>query len=339
MEPHVAERGGSACQALPGKLPHREVFQPLVDIGALSTTVSESMVNSMSALVTMRSALVVGILTCASFPGTANAQAALQSEKFSFKVVDAFERGAAVSGELRIPDSKTGRLPAVLILHSSPGFDGRGAFYAEALNQAGIATVEIDYIQGKGMPATPRHNLPHAYQTLQYLAAHPRIDPMRIGVMGFSWGGILAVLTSSEALSRQYAGGKLRFAAHLGLYPSGWRHCTVLAGTFKVFKPTVYHRVTGRPVHILAGDKDGYDDPDSCEKFLADLPGEVRPHFSLTVYPGATFGWDSRFSSASYDAGARKGKGGIVTVTANPHIANQSREFAVTFFRKHLAAD
>ena len=260
-------------------------------------------------------------------------------EKFSFKLANAFERGAAVSGDLRIPASKQARLPAVVILHSTPGFDGRGAFYAEALNQAGIATVEIDYLQGRGMPASPLHNLPHAYETLQFLARHPRIDPMRIGIMGFSWGGILAVLTSSDELTRQSTGGKLRFAAHLGIYPICWRHRTVLAGTYKAVKPTVYHRVTGRPVHILAGDKDGFDDPDSCEKFLAELPARAKTHFALTVYPGATFGWDSRFSSASYDAGARKGKGGILTVTADPEIANRSREFAVAFFRTNLAAD
>lgn len=61
----------------------------------------------------------------------------------------------------------------------------------------------------------------HVYLTLQYLAAHPRIDPLRIGIMRFSWGGILTVLTSSEELSRQYAGGKLRFAAHLGICKEG----------------------------------------------------------------------------------------------------------------------
>ena len=120
------------------------------------------MQNLVSALMTTRRGLVVGILTSALFIGTANAQGMVLIEKMSFKVVDAFEPGAAVSGELRIPDSKHGRLPAVLILHSSSGFDGRGAFCAEALNQAGIATVEIDYLQGKGMPATPRHNMPHA---------------------------------------------------------------------------------------------------------------------------------------------------------------------------------
>src|SRR5262245_37956866 len=94
-------------------------------------------------------------------------------DKVSFKVSQPAERGAMVSGELRLPAAASERLPAVVILHSTPGFDGRGAFYAEALNRAGIATVEIDYMQGRGMPASPRGNLPHVYETLQYLAAHP----------------------------------------------------------------------------------------------------------------------------------------------------------------------
>ena len=283
-----------------------------------------------------RAILTVGALLGALAQATAHAQAAMAIEKISFNVANAFEAGATVSGELRIPASKRDLLPAVLILHSSPGFDGRGAFYAEALNQAGMATVEIDYMQGRGMPATPRHNLPHAYQTLQHLARHPRIDPMRIGIMGFAWGGIIAVLTSSEELTRQHTAGEHRFAAHLGLYPICWRHRTVLAGTSKEFKPSVYQRVTGSPVHILAGDKDAFDDPDSCQKFLAELPSRVRPHFSLTVYQGATFAWDSRFSSASYDIGANKGKGGISTVVADPEIAQRSREFAVSFFKSNL---
>lgn len=288
--------------------------------------------GKLSARMTMRIGIVVGMLAYPWLLGTANAQGNVSIEKISFRVTGAFEPGAEVSGDLRIPDSKPDRLPAVLILHSSPGFDGRGAFYAEALNRAGIATVEIDYMQGKGMPATPRHHLPHVFQSLQFLAVHPRIEPQRIGVMGFSWGGILAVLTSSDELARQYGSGELRFAAHLGIYPICWRHRTVLAGTYKTFKPTTYRRVTGKPVHILAGDKDDFDDPDSCEKFLAELPAQVRSHFSLTVYPGATFAWDSRFSSTTYDVGAKKGKGGFVNVFADAEIANRSRKFAAAYF-------
>jgi dienelactone hydrolase len=296
----------------------------------------------MHALLTKRCGPVAGILSGALLLATANAQVAASIEKIAFDVTDAFEPGAAVSGVLRIPVSERDRLPAVLIVNSSPGFDGRGAFYAEALGEAGMATLEIDMMQGKGMPASPRQNLPHAYESLRYLARHPRIDGTRIGIMGFSWGGIVSVLASSDELARKYAGGKLRFAAHLGIYPICWRHHAVLAGksgAWKDLKPIVYRRVTGSPVHILAGDKDGYDDPESCARFLAALPPQVRSRFSLTVYAGATFGWDSRFSSATYDAAAKRGKGGIVDVIADPEIANRSRGFAVTYFRNNLAAD
>ena len=283
--------------------------------------------------------LALAVLACACAVGAARAQRPASVDKISFSVADAFEPGAAVSGDLRIPESTRERLAAVLILHSSPGFDGRGAFYAEALNAAGIATIEIDYLRGRGLPATPRHNLPHAYETLQRLAAHPRIDPARIGIMGFSWGGHLAVLTSSDELTQQYTRGAPRFAAHLGLYPICWMYRAAPGGAPRYFPPSTFGRLTGRPVHILVGDQDGGDAPDGCQRFLADLPEQARAHVALTVYPGATFGWDSRFGSSGYFIGARQGKGGIVQTVADPELAKRSRDFAVTFFRKSLDAD
>ena len=165
-------------------------------------------------------------------------------------------------------------------------------------------------MHGKGMPATPRHNLPHVYQTLQHLARHPRIDGARIGILGVSYGGTIALLTSSDELTREHTGGKLRFAAHLPIYPVCWRHSRILAGTTTwQFKRTVYQRVTGRPVHILAGDKDDYDDDPTAVR----VPGGVatagspvlRPH----GLPGATFGWDSPFGRLTWDAGAKRARG------------------------------
>jgi dienelactone hydrolase len=245
---------------------------------------------------------VLGLLAAVG----AVAQDKVSVEQVHFKVLDASERGAAVVGELHVPVAKGDRLPAVMIVNSTPGFDGRSASYAEALNRAGIATLEVDFMQGRGMPASPRQHMAHAYETLQYLAADPRIDGARVGIMGFSWGGMIALFTSSAELTHKYTGDRLRFAAHLGVYPICWRHEVAAAGKDKHFGPGVYRQVTGRPVHILAGEKDGYDEPDSCDKFLNALPGESRRHFSLTMYPGATFGWDSRFSSETYAAGASR---------------------------------
>jgi uncharacterized protein len=270
---------------------------------------------------------------------SAGAQGEVAIGKTSFPVANAFERGASVVGELRIPDSKRERLPAVLIVNSTPGFDGRGALYAEALNRAAIATLEIDMFQGRGMPATYRHNMPHVYESLHYLARHPRIDPARVGIMGFSYGGAVALLSSSEELQREYGRGRLRFAAHLGLYPICWRQRKVLDGMLPPMKPGAYRRVTGAPVHILVGSKDDYDGTNGCQAFLAALSPNVRLHFALTVYEGATFAWDSRFGSAVYEASARQGKGGTVTVIADPAIASQSRQFAASYFRKNLGAE
>jgi dienelactone hydrolase len=271
------------------------------------------------------------------FAGGVCAQGA-SVEKLSFDVPGAVEKGAMVSGDLRIPESKQARLPAVLILHTATGFDGRGSFYADALNQAGIATVEIDYLRGKGIPPSAYDNLPHVYETLRHLARHRRIDGERIGVLGFSWGGLLAVAASSAELTRRYAGGQLRFAAHLGLYPLCWIHRSALAGKSKYFDSVLYRAVTGSPVQIVGGGKDdGDDDPAMCEKFVAQLPAPVRPHFEVKVYPEATFAWDSRFSSATHMVGAKQGKGGIVNIVASERIAAQSRELAVSFFEKALA--
>ena len=72
---------------------------------------------------------------------------------------------------------------------------------------------------------------------------------------------------------------------------------------------------------------------------MASLPANARRYFSVTVYKGATFAWDSGFGGAPYEAGANKGKGGIVNVIANAEIARDSQAYAVNYFKKYLGAD
>lgn len=108
----------------------------------------------------------------------------------------------AVAGTLSLPERKSGRLPAVLILHTSGGVDGRGASNAAALNKAGIATLEIEMF-GRGQTVdthpTVQQNMPHVFEAPEYLATRPEIDPARIGVMGFSWGRMLAIVSATES--------------------------------------------------------------------------------------------------------------------------------------------
>ncbi|MEQ1519212.1 MAG: hypothetical protein ABL931_22275, partial [Usitatibacteraceae bacterium] len=88
---------------------------------------------------------------------------------------------------LRIPTEAPRPMPAVVIVHGSSGVDSRGNFYATALNNAGIATLEIDMWSARGLaggterPKGVPLTLPDAYGAFKLLAANPAIDAKRIG--------------------------------------------------------------------------------------------------------------------------------------------------------------
>ena len=116
-----------------------------------------------------------------------------------------------VAAQLRLPANTTGKIPAVVIVHGSSGIDSRGAYYADVLNKAGIATLEIDLWGARGLiggaagrPRGVPETLPDAYGALKYLAARPEIDPARIGILGFSWGGVVAMLTATSTNTSKY---------------------------------------------------------------------------------------------------------------------------------------
>jgi dienelactone hydrolase len=261
-------------------------------------------------------------------------------EAVEFTVPRAAAGAARVVGRLRLPAASPAPVPAVLIVNTTPGFDGRSESYAQVLNAAGLATLEVDFFQGRGAQASPREHLPQVYESLRWLAARPGIAADRVGVMGFSVGGAIALLAASEPLVRAHAAGQARFAAHLALYPVCWRHHASATGGPGAWTGLrgAYGQWTGRPVHILSGGKDDYDGSQGCRPFLDALPQVARRHVSHTLLPDATFAWDSRLGSAPYEASAHQGRGGIVTVVANEQLARQSRDFAVAYFLRHLRA-
>ena len=272
---------------------------------------------------------------CVLFMDFAFGQSRTQSVSFATSPSPHLKRSVTVSGKLNLPDAAA-KIPAVLILHSRAGIDGTGVFYADALNAAGIATLEIEMFRNAAqMPRDSRENLPHTFAALKFLAEHPAIDASRIGMMGFSRGGGLAIMSATQAYNDMYTQGKLRFAAHLSLYPACFAHQGVAEGKWLTFEKGVYDKWTGRPVHILAGEQDDYDvDPDACQRFVEALPAEARSVFGVTVYPGATHGWEIPGDRSYFHDVAFKGKGGNVRYRHDPNTGAQSRQFTVDFFRK-----
>jgi dipeptidyl aminopeptidase/acylaminoacyl peptidase len=153
----------------------------------------------------------VQFLAIALVYACASAHAA--TEKFSAKAGTLVGGDTLVNGDLTIPEGGAGKRPAVVVIHSSGGYeDPTRAPYVAALNAAGIATLELNLFANGGRPPSTNLNLPHVYGALNNLSSDPRIDARQIGIMGFSHGGLLSMFSASEAVTREYTGGKTRFA-------------------------------------------------------------------------------------------------------------------------------
>jgi dienelactone hydrolase len=198
-----------------------------------------------------------------------------------------YAEGTTVGGTLTLPQGGASAMPAMVIAHGSGGIlPGREDAWAARLNALGVATFVVDSFTPRGLASTARDqsrlstmaNLADALAALGLLATHPRIDPRRIGVMGFSRGGQVALYSALEPLRRGMVKGDLRFAAHVALYPS----CSI---------PYRARDVSGAPILMLLGGADDYTPAASCRDYAAWFAGKGVP-IRLIEYDGAHHDFD-----------------------------------------------
>jgi dienelactone hydrolase len=265
-----------------------------------------------------------------------------------------------IKGKLSLPQQRdhhlgctaaNGRkLPAVVILHGSAGVDSRGDFYEAALNAAGIATLQIDMWEargvggGTGRPAAPILTLPDAFSALAFLAARPEIDAGRIGVLGFSWGGV-NTLGTAERLYAGWFGGGRQFKAHVAHYPVCYAANAVVPGLPPPAQlGTQFLNLTGAPVLVQVGSLDGYDNGAARCRALAQAVNPANANaVEVVEYPGAHHAFDRLMvpiivSDPFGNEGSYFATGIVPQVTLAPDVAqaHAARERAVRFFRRNL---
>jgi dienelactone hydrolase len=191
-----------------------------------------------------------------------------------------------IAGELRIPRGAAGRLPAVLLLHGSGGANGGHELWAKHFNEMGVATFLLDSFTGRGITSTSTNQallgrlnmILDAYRSFDVLAAHPRIDPARIAVMGFSRGGQSALYSSMRRFQQTW-NPRAVFALHLPLYAS----CTTtFIGDTDVTGPIRQHH----------GQADDYVTVEPCRPYFQRLQAAGRD-VQLIEYPDAHHSYDN----------------------------------------------
>ena len=243
------------------------------------------------------------------------------------------------------------KMAAVVILHGSNGVDSRGDFYEAALNAEGIATLQIDMWQARGVtgiadrPAAPILTYPDAFNALAFLAARPDIDAEHIGVLGFSWGGVVSLAAAEQLYSGEFGGGR-KFAAHVANYPVCWgaNDTSIPALDPPAQKGTQFLHLTGAPVLIQIGSKDSYDNGTAhCVALAASVNPSNGNVVSVNQYPGATHAWDRLMvPETALDPFADEGSyfrtGILPTVVITPDVAQAylSRDRVARFFLKNL---
>ena len=175
-----------------------------------------------------------------------------------------------------------GRRPAMVLVH---GFDGvseaREGFWARELSALGISTLVIESFSARGAASSladqsgvsTGQGLRDAQSAAAYLTEQPYVDAARIGIMGMSRGGTVAL----RAVDKRRQVPVRPFAAAVALYPG-------CVAQYRNPQPSA-------PILVLIGEADDYTRVKSCADYL----GRMRAaggRAELKLYRGAHHGFD-----------------------------------------------
>ena len=170
-------------------------------------------------------------------------------------------------------------IPLMIMVHSSSGKKIHRKWHV-FMHKLGVATFEPRvfeprkserniYLKG-GKWITEAMGTADALRALDVLAADPRIDAKKIGIMGWSYGGTVAVATKifvKDIISKN------KFALHVAYYPWCYLHK----------KPPT----SDAPLLIFSGGKDMVTPAQLCKEYVQDLNNLGHSNAEFVYYPDA----------------------------------------------------
>lgn len=213
--------------------------------------------------------------------------------------------------------------PALVLLHGCGGIQQSHLDWARLLADAGFVTLVVDSFRprnltsdcrGVSSSASPSARALDAFGALKFLSGFEFVDPDRIGLIGWSHGGI----TVQNATNTHGPGSRFEktFQAAVAFYP----YC-IADRTYPV------------PLLVLIGEADDWTPVSECRK-LEQLNRERQNDVELIVYPGAFHAFDNPSVGAGFYFPGASGQRHWLQYDAGAHA--DARKRIVRFFRDRL---
>jgi dienelactone hydrolase len=234
--------------------------------------------------------------------------------------------------------SGSGAFPAVILMHGCHGVSESNRDWARWLSERGYVALVVDSWRPRGLSeaCTPGEELPNtarfddAIGALRWLHAQRYVDRQRIGIIGWSNGGVFAMAAvNGPSLERTKKRGveipDPGFRAAVGVYPGG---CYSLVNEQSV-----------RPLLLLIGADDDWTLASECVQ-LAERQRAKGADVTLVVYPGAVHYFDVEGQPRTWIADVenrnRPSKCCGATVGFDPAAAADAHRRVAEFFGRHL---
>ena len=236
-----------------------------------------------------------------------------------------------VSGTLYLPRNASSPVPAIVLIHGTTGIDQRGELYRQPLLDAGIGIFEVDFKTGifRGAMDRPKPDafLPLAFAALKELRKLLAVDPSRIGIMGFSLGGNIALRTAMQSNVKQWMGEDKGFVAFALFYP--------VCNHFTKDLEASGSKLTGGPMILFYGTDDSYGEGKAVPELKKLLATKYGFQLITVEYPGATHAFNLNGPAMNYlDPAATALR---VHIQWDPEAASDSVTKVVAFLRENLA--
>lgn len=233
-----------------------------------------------------------------------------------------------------------GPFPALVLLHGCHGVLPTTHAWARWFRDRGYVALVVDswaprritdgcLASAPDVPSSERFD--DAMGALRFLQSRDDVDAARVGVVGWSNGGVFAIAAvNGPSLARARARGVALpspgFRAAAAFYPGG---CFSLV-----------HEQVVRPLLVLIGAADDWTVPAPCVA-MVDAMRARGAEAAIVVYPGVLHYFDVEGQARAFlpEVGNRNRPEGGATVAYDAAAAADAHRRVAEFFGYHLGAD